>query len=301
MKKEKSKTNIVKGNLHPRNLHKDGYDFDFLIAKYDDLKSFVTINKFGTSTIDFGEPSAVKALNKALLIAYYGVEFWDVPQHYLCPPIPGRADYIHYLSDLISEGKKDNNIVGLDIGVGANCIYPILGNSLYDWKFVATDIDSGALENCLAIVDKNKFLKDQVTLRIQPNVKYIFENVILPEDKFSFSMCNPPFHNSLEEANKSSLRKVKNLHSKKIKTPILNFGGRNKELWSEGGEIGFVTQMIVESVPYAKQVNWFTTLVSKQDNLPLIYNELEKAKAVDLKTIDMSQGQKISRIVAWKF
>jgi 23S rRNA (adenine1618-N6)-methyltransferase len=29
----------------------------------------------------------------------------------------------------------------LDIGTGASCIYPILGQTVYQWHFVASDID----------------------------------------------------------------------------------------------------------------------------------------------------------------
>jgi 23S rRNA (adenine1618-N6)-methyltransferase len=72
-------------------------------------------------------------------------------------------------------------------------------------------------------------------------------------------------------------------------------------LWCDGGEIGFVTQMIFESAKYPMQVLWFTTLVSKKENLNNIYKTLNKVSAVTIKTIDMAQGQKTSRIVAWTF
>jgi 23S rRNA (adenine1618-N6)-methyltransferase len=42
--------------------------------------------------------------------------------------------------------------------------------------------------------------------------------------------------------------KINNLESQKLlletTKPVLNFGGHNAELWCEGGELGFVTQMI---------------------------------------------------------
>ena len=37
---------------------------------------------------------------------------------------------------------------------------------------------------------------------------------ILPEDKFAFTICNPPFHASQDEATKAVLRKVNNLEDK---------------------------------------------------------------------------------------
>jgi len=65
--------------------------------------------------------------------------------------------------------------------------------------------------------------------------------------------------------------------------------------------LGFLTQMIYESVKYPKQCLWFTTLVSKKDNLKNIYKLLNKVGAAEIKTINMAQGQKSSRIVAWTF
>ena len=191
--------------------------------------------------------------------------------------------------------------MGLDIGVGANCIYPILGNAEYDWSFVATDIDENALKNCVSIIEKNPHLIDVISLQQQVNSRSIFKDIIQPEDKFAFTICNPPFHDSKEEATKSAARKVSNLTHQKTTNPILNFGGQNNELWCEGGELAFITQMIFESVKYPKQCFWFTTLVSKKDHLKSIYKTLNKVEAVTIKTIEMNQGQKISRLVAWTF
>ncbi len=67
-------------------------------------------------------------LNKALLAAHYDIEYWDIPDTYLCPPIPGRADYVHRVAELLDvevKGKYVHHKVrALDVGVGANCIYP---------------------------------------------------------------------------------------------------------------------------------------------------------------------------------
>jgi 23S rRNA (adenine1618-N6)-methyltransferase len=287
-------------------LHRSGYDFDALSIVLPDLKPFVFVNEFSIKTVDFSNPEAVKALNKALLISDYEIKNWDIPADYLCPPIPGRVDYIHYIADLMATTNNEiipegENVVGLDIGIGSNCIYPILGNAIYSWSFVGTDIDENAIQNCKKIIEQNPQLMDAISLQLQVESRFIFKNIILPEDKFAFTICNPPFHNSAAEANKAAIRKVNNLTETRTKTPILNFGGQNAELWCEGGEIGFVTQMIYESAKYPLQVLWFTTLISKKENLPSIYKTLNKVEAVEIKTIDMAQGQKISRIVAWTF
>lgn len=295
-----------KKNLHPRNQHRLGYDFDSLIQILPELKNFVGINEHQIQTLDFSNPDAVKALNKALLLAYYDIQFWEIPSTFLCPPIPGRVDYIHYLADLLAQSNngiipKGETVQGLDIGIGANCIYPILGNAVYGWSFVGTDIDEKAIQNCKKIIEKNPKLIDAISLQLQTEPRFIFKNIMESEDKFAFTICNPPFHNSKEEATKVALRKVNNLSTNKTTTPTLNFGGQNAELWCPGGELGFITQMIYESAKYPMHCLWYTTLVSKQAHLNSLYKTLNKVNAANISTIDMAQGQKTCRILAWTF
>lgn len=295
-----------KSNLHPRNLHRSRYDFKQLTAVCSELKTFVFTNEHNVESIDFSNPKAVKCLNKALLINHYDIKNWNIPSNYLCPPIPGRADYIHYIADLLAESNNGEiptgmEIAGLDIGTGANCIYPIIGNAIYEWSFVGTDIDEKSLENCAQIIESNPQLIDAISLQLQLESRFIFKNIITSEDRFAFTICNPPFHKSAEEANEGSLRKVSNLKGKKQTNAVLNFGGQNNELWCEGGELGFITQMIYESARYPMQCLWFTTLVSKQSHLKSLHKTLNKVNAAQIRTIEMSQGQKISRILAWSF
>ncbi len=302
----KTKTNSEKTNLHPRNLHRFGYDFPVLIDACTELEPFVFVNQYNTQTIDFSDADAVKTLNKALLKKYYGVEHWDIPNQYLCPPIPSRVDYIHHLADLLASNNNGEiptgeNVQGLDIGIGANAIYPLLGNACYGWSFVGTDTDETALQNCKKIFGSNPQLMDFMSLQLQIEPRFLFKNIITVEDRFAFTICNPPFHASEAEANKANLRKINSLQNTKSRAPHLNFGGQNAELWCEGGELRFITQMIFESVKYAKQVLWFSTLVSKKDHLSSLYKTLNKVNAAEIKTIEMIHGQKTSRIVAWTF
>jgi len=306
MKDPKEKSIGEKQSLHPRNIHRQRYDFELLIKNHPELVEHIFINTHGIETLDFSNPKSVKSLNKALLASYYNIREWDIPNNYLCPPIPGRADYIHYVADLLAlnnHGKvpKGNGVVGLDIGVGSNCIYPILGHSLYDWSFVATDIDEKAIDNCVKIVTQNESLKEAISFQQQLDPSYVFKHIIQHEDRFSFTICNPPFHANEAEALKSSIRKISNLTKRKISKPILNHGGQSSELWTEGGEIVFVNRMIHESKFYPLEVLWFTCLVSKADNLKSIYKSLDQVGVFEFKTIEMSQGHKISRIVAWTF
>lgn len=281
--------------LHPRNRHQSRYDFKALTQALPELSQFVLINKFQDESIDFANPLAVKSLNRAILKHFYGVEFWDIPEGYLCPPIPGRANYLHYLADLLPL-KKGRRV--LDIGVGANCVYPLIGTSEYGWNFVGSDIDEKALKNAERIVEKNN-LVSKIELRLQ-KTKNIFEGIIKADEKFDFTICNPPFHSSLEEALAGTTRKWKNLGKTQNKG-TLNFGGQSNELWTEGGEVSFVKQMILESSKIPQSSIWFTSLISKEESLPPLYKTLKTLKNVTVKTADMAQGQKKSRLLAWSF
>ena len=291
--------------LHARNKHRERYDFKQLIATCPALAVFVKPNKYADDSIDFFDPQAVKMLNKALLKHFYEIDNWDIPNNYLCPPIPGRADYLHYMADLLASfnnGKllKGRTVKCLDIGVGANCVYPIIGTHEYEWSFVASDIDPISIQSATKIVHSNAVLKTNVELRLQPNPKQIFSGIIQKGELFDLSICNPPFHASLAEAQAGTTRKLSNLKHKKTK-PILNFGGQNAELWCEGGEAKFARDMIYESKEFATSCFWFSSLISKQSSLESVYYALEKAQATHVKTIQMGQGNKISRIVAWTF
>lgn len=300
--------------MHPNNLHKDGYDFSQLVVTSPELGEFIVRQAGRRPTIDFSHALAVKTLNRALLMHYYQLNFWDIPEGYLCPPVPGRADYIHHIADLLAATQCDKGlIVGLDIGVGANAIYPIIGSQLYGWHFVGSEHEPRSFKSAQHIIQANKNLQNQVTIRQQAHSGNIFRGIIQPEDQFSFTMCNPPFHASASDANAGSQRKNRNLAKNKqkrnsdekclLKTDKnhLNFAGQQNELWCKGGEVTFIKQMINESQEYAKQVKWFTSLVSKKENLASIYHHLENVQACDVKTINMSQGSKVSRFVAWQF
>lgn len=291
--------------LHPRNRHHDRYDFQQLTAVCPELAPFLT-RKFKSETIDFANPDAVKALNRALLRTYYGIAFWDVPPGYLCPPVPGRADYIHYMADLLSERNdavipRGKTVRVLDIGMGANCIYPIIGHHEYGWRFVGTDIDPIAIRAAKQIVASNSALAGTVECRLQPNASDIFKGVVQPGETFALCICNPPFHASLTEADAGNQRKWKNLGKDKTAAPVLNFGGKKSELWYPGGEAAFISNMILQSAEAPQLCGWFTTLVSKKSNLPAIYKALKSVRALDVRTIEMNQGQKVSRVVAWTY
>jgi len=291
--------------LHPKNIHNTRYDFKKLIESLPELKQYVEVNKYGDESIDFSSNDAVMMLNKALLKYFYQIE-WQIPQKYLCPPIPGRVDYIHYIADVLTSSNDgvlpDGKLIkALDIGVGANCIYPIVGNRSYGWKFIGSEIDEVSIQNAQKIITSNKVLENKINIVKQTSKENIFENIIEKNDKIDFTMCNPPFHSSKKEAKEGTKRKILNLSKGKNKKISLNFGGQHNELWCKGGEIEFISKMIEESTLYKNNCLWFTSLVSKKDNLETLYQELKKQSPKEMRTIEMIHGQKQTRFIAWTF
>ncbi len=303
--------NKDKGNLpsfHPHNPHQGRYKLGLLSKTTPELKRYLIHTPAGAQSIDFSNEKAVLCLNKALLAHYYQIKQWSIPAGYLCPPIPGRADYIHHIADLLaktSTGKvpRGNKVRILDIGTGANCIYPIIGSQSYGWHFVATDIDPVAIKSVEKIIRLNTCLQSLVTPMLQKNSDTMFKNIIKEGDRFDLTLCNPPFHSSEAEALSANQQKSRNLSKGKHKqSPAkLNFGGKKNELWCRGGEIRFLKNMINESKLYAQQVTWFSSLVSKGDNILPLNKLLKQRGATKIEVISMGQGQKISRCIAWSF
>ncbi len=287
--------------FHPRNRHQGRYDFPALTAAHPPLAPKVRPNGHGEQSIDFADPQAVMLLNQALLKLFYNLN-WQLPEGYLTPPVPGRADYVHALADLLAGdngGVLPRDLDVMDIGCGANCIYPLIGHAEYGWRFTGTDTSAEAIAAASQIVAGNPGLQRAIRLRRQKQPQAIFSGVIHKNERYHAVMCNPPFHASAADAAAGSQRKVRNLGLKQ--NAPLNFGGQQNELWCEGGELAFIGSMIDESVVQGSSIVWFTSLVSRKENLPALRDRLAAVEACEVRIINMAQGQKQSRFLAWSF
>jgi len=301
-----SRTSSTKDLLHPKNKHRAPYDFEKLVAAEPWLAAFIEENKYGTVSIDFFNTKAVVALNRALLKLHYNINNWSIPENFLCPPIPGRVDYIHYVADLLASENNGaiptgNTINCFDVGTGASCIYPLLGNAAYGWSFVGSDNNVKAFKAAKNNLKENPQIAGAILLEIQNDPNSIFKGLVQSKDRFDLSFCNPPFHSSAKEAEKGALRKTRNLKDRKASAAKLNFGGQSNELWCKGGEYEFIKRVIQESESFKTNFLWFTTLVSKSSNLPHFEKWLTAAQVNEMKVIEMKQGQKISRLLCWTY
>ncbi|XIH50946.1 23S rRNA (adenine(1618)-N(6))-methyltransferase RlmF [Pantoea sp. SGAir0215] len=298
--RERMKKSASPSPFHARNRHQGEYDFAALTAAHPPLAEKVRPNGYGVMSVDFADPEAVMLLNQALLKRFYGFD-WQLAPGSLCPPVPGRADYLHYLADLLAldnQGRIPPADI-LDIGCGANCIYPLIGAAEYGWRFTGTDIDDEALKTATKIVAANPGMQRLIRLRRQKNPAVVLNGVVNKNENFHAVICNPPFHASAAEAAAGSQRKTRNLGL--APAAPLNFGGQHNELWCEGGEKGFVGKMIAESASLAQQVVWFTSLVSRKEHLPALEKQLKALDTQVVRVVNMAQGQKQSRFLAWSF
>ena len=294
MSKEKPKR--IKNKIHSRNKNKERYDLKALIAVNPELKNYIKPNIKGEDTVDFSNPIAIKLLNKSLLQYYYGIKNWDFSDDYLCPSIPNKADYIHHMADVLVESNfgqlpSGNKITCYDIGMGATCIYPIIGVTEYNWSFIGSDIDENAIISAQSIVSKNDALKNKITCRLQGTKKDFFYGIIDKEEKVDLSICNPPLYASLEDAIKGTHKKNAPYRVSEIK----------EELIYDGGETGFLQKYVKESKKFAENCFWFSALVSKQSNQKGMVEFLGELGATQTKIIPMGVGNKSSQIITWTF
>lgn len=297
----------AKPGLHPRNRHRHGYDFAALAAADAELAGKLRPGPDGAPGIDYADPEAVRALNRALLAVDYGIAGWSLPAGALCPPVPGRADLIHHLADLLAEENggtvpRGPQVRALDIGTGASLIYPLLGLAEYGWQFVGTDVDGAAISAATRLLAGNPEAAAAIVVRRQVAARHILTGILRGGEHFDVTLCNPPFYDSPAAAAAASGRKWRQLG----KPPAgggapRNFGGSDGELWCPGGERAFVSQLIEESARIRRRCLWFSSLVSRAEHLRPLEAALAAQHPCATRVIEMRQGQKQSRLLAWTF
>lgn len=158
-------------SIHPRNRYADNPpDFSLLASLYPSFSSFVYYSHDGRPRIDWTDFNATRELTRVLLLHDHSLNWW-IPDGQLCPTVPNRLNYIHWIEDLLASDIIEKNNVdgdkvrGFDIGTGANCIYPLLGASLLSWSFVGSDITDVALEWAEKNVKSNPQISELIEIR----------------------------------------------------------------------------------------------------------------------------------------
>ncbi|KAG5361485.1 putative methyltransferase-like protein C27D7.08c [Yarrowia sp. C11] len=203
----------------------------------------------------------------------------------LCPRVPIRLAYIEWIRHLLSEELEA--VVGLDVGTGTSCIYPLLASKLYGWKMIGSDIDPEAVEKAQENVERNPDVIELITVKLVSSQSDFFAF----SDDICFTMCNPPFYASVEEMQTSV--------SKKKSRPAGELKAVQNELITEDGELGFLLRMISDSKRH-KNIVWFTSMMGKKETMEKVCEELKKEKIYH-SVVSRRPGKTKRWFVAWTF
>ena len=267
-------------------------DFLILIQEFPELKKYII--KEGNKNkdqfnFDWSNNELSLLMTKSILNYYFNIKYYDIPKGYLIPPVPSRLNYINFINILLNKFNipKNEDILGIDIGTGANIIYPLIGNSLYNWKFICSEINLCAYENADNILSKNN-LKEKILLLKQNNKNNIFIGILNQEKKYIFSMCNPPYYDYENEI------KIED----KKRDSEYNFD----EVYYKQGEYGFFLRYFEESICYKKNIFINTILIGKKINAEKIYDIISENKEIKNKDIKkIKTGSNVRYILYWSF
>ena len=263
------------------------------------------------------------ALTRGLLHWYFDLTLQHIPEKHLCPPVPNRFFYVHWIQTHLlpllskesgrfdydsddSEGDTNDGALalypyGLDIGVGANCIYPMLNAKFFRYNMVGTDIDNDALKVAQANVEANHLQGKIKLFQVAPSYAQqqassspsapesvggpvsralqTWQSSQRPEQReqqrLQFVMTNPPFYDPQEEQTVMTDARVGDGRARTAMTV--------SEGTYPGGEVGFVTDMIADSLRQRNDVELNGSLLSS----PLWYSSMlgKKASLVKLQKL----------------
>lgn len=279
--------------MHPRNPYR-GKDpnHEQLVDQFPELKQYLrpAKRKGDRPTLALTtNPAAAIAYNCALLKRDFGIN-WSIPVGRLCPPIASRVNYVLWVQDLIKLNRPKtqpsvDRVVGIDIGTGANAIYPLLGTALDStWHFVATDVDESALSLAKKNMEANPRLQRRIKLkRVSEDARV--QAALPPGDgMIDFCMCNPPFFESALDV--------------RIR-PDGSTAGTRSELVCQGGEEGFVSGIVRDSVKLGRRVRWYTSMFGKKASVKSTLKLIREAGFTNIATTQFLQGRTTRWGIAW--
>lgn len=210
--------------------------------------------------------------------------------------------YIRWLQKLIDSTSDSFNdtydperpVLGIDIGVGASCIYPLLGCACRpNWRFGGTEIDDRSLEYAEKNVAVNG-LQQRVRLRKVTLDGSLLNLKSLGIGHADFVMCNPPFFTSRED--------MLATHENKKRYPSAVCTGAETEMITDGGDLGFVTCIMKESSISKDDVQWYSAMLGKLASVRTVVEGLMNAGITNWAVTSLQAGNVTKRwAVAWSY
>ncbi|OMO92825.1 Ribosomal RNA large subunit methyltransferase F-like protein [Corchorus olitorius] len=332
MPSKKRRRKEERPKIHPKNKYSDNPpDFALLASLYPSFKPFVFYSREGRPKIDWTDFNATRELTRVLLLHDHGLDWW-IPDGQLCPTVPNRSNYIHWIEDLLSSdiipktNSNGDNVRGFDIGTGANCIYPLLGASLLGWSFVASDVTDVALEWAERNVKSNQHVSELIEIRKvkcsqnthTPEVLNNTESTCseegeglpsssfhMPESKDKRYHGPPILVNVVRDGEKFDFCMCNPPFFESIEEAGLNpktsCGGTHEEMVCPGGEKAFITCIIEDSAVLKQSFRWYTSMVGRKVNLKFLIAKLREVGVTIVKTTEFVQGQTCRWGLAWSF
>ncbi|CAB3402322.1 unnamed protein product [Caenorhabditis bovis] len=299
-------------DMHPRNPYKDKPpDFKALALEFPEFRKHCKLVSNGKVIMNFQDDAAVRCLTQTLLKKDFGLEV-ELPIGTLVPRIPSRLNYILALEDLLKLNKLDRDVLGIDIGTGASCIYALLGAKKFGWKFVATDGDAKSVDTAHRNVANNKLSAQICVALVDPTAKTILMDIVneLGDNKvFTFCMCNPPFfeynetnHKFCAEPSLGGEKYSNRVILDERSAPHSTTYASSAELEVEGGEVQFVNRIIDDSIILRDRIKLYTSLLGRKQSIRPLKRRLERlGDDVKLSVSTINQGKTQRWVIAWTF
>ena len=261
----------------------------------------------GNGCLDFSSASAVRSLSRALLMQCFGLTDWTLSDGALVPPIAARAAYLRRMGLIVGGGVPPPHPLSLlDVGTGANLIFPLLAASpVFGWSATGLDVTPAALSGAAANLALNPSLASRIRLVAgSPTGR---PPILAPAlggeggtdaaSHFDFSVCNPPFFES--DAARATT----------AKDPGAAHGGGHagtaaETVWQGGGEAGFVCAFASESAAFPHAVTWFSSLLGRKASLTAVRGVLGGLRPQpEVRTFTLAEGggRTTRWVVAWSW
>lgn len=258
------------------------------------------------------------ALTRALLRTHLDLQLPYLEENHLCPPVPNRFFYLHWIhTELLSSGSGHHNQqqrMGLDIGSGATAIYSLLAAKFFCCRMVTTEIDANAAAMAQKNVEANCLSSQIHVAHVPPShsqdpsslspggplersmvavEKYLAQCPSPPHMTVDFVMTNPPFYDpsTMEHVNPRA-------GDGRARTAMTVSEGSYP-----GGEIGFVTEMIADSLRLGHErqsPRWFSSMLGKKTSLTLLQKTLTHVLGpAHVRVTEYGPGQYTRWFLAW--
>lgn len=299
--------------MHRRNIFRKEPDFKKLVYDYHELKQFMTVGSKDKLKFDFKNPNALRALTCALLHGYFQKEI-EIPNDRMIPAVPQRLNYICWIEDLVKLLENqvyDLSVIGIDIGTGASCIFPILScHRNPSWNMIGIEADAKSYGVACENVNRN-YMGDKICiLRISPD-STLNDILCMANGPITFIMCNPPFFEEEYGVTLEVYPTVSGSNSGNSNSNNISFGRPKSssntsdriESVVSGGEIAFVGRILEQSRHLKEEVAIYSSMLGRKQSLTHFKQTLSSMNEDNLSWTwaELCQGKTIRYAIAWTF